>query len=164
MGVKHLEFDRGFADLVADSVKHTVRELFFVEEVVPLDYSIQKDPIFEFDISGIMVMAHENQEKEAFLIVSLTQETLFYFLEKFYNRKFDTIDASAKDGLRELTNIVHGTLKGKINQLGFDFGPDIPRTMEAAGYYLFKQELGESIIIPFRTPAGIFHVEVAAIS
>lgn len=64
------------------------------------------------------------------------------------------------DGAAELLNIIFGQAKRVLNDSGYDIEKAIPTVISGKGMSTRHISSQPVIVLPFETPAGIFHVEI----
>lgn len=152
-----LILDDQLANTVIAGTQKVLGTMFGVK-VEPEPFRIDRDFIVEGDISGLIGMVQEKME--AALIVSFPKEVIFHVLSGMFRRTFTDVDGHVKNGVGELTNIIHSMLKTSLNARGYEFKPAIPNVITGKGHTISNLHTGNALIIPFKTEAGRFHVEI----
>ena len=75
-------------------------------------------------VSGVVTLFQ--QECQGVFLVGFNKACIFHLLEKLYDKKFSSIDEVVQGGVAEITNIIFGRFKQKLNELGYDFKMVIP--------------------------------------
>jgi chemotaxis protein CheX len=101
------------------------------------------------DLAGIIGMVAG--EMKGKLSISFTKESIFFILKAMLAEDYTEIDASVADAAGELTNMIYGTAKTTMNQLGYKFEMAIPTVVYGA--LVFPKNAGStSLVIPFTLP------------
>ena len=67
-----------------------------------------------------------------------------------------------EDGAGELLNIIFGQAKALLNdKKGFEIQKAIPTVMRGSQLQVTPMGRGTSVILPFETDSGSFHLEIA---
>ena len=75
---------------------------------------------------------------------------------------FKEITREMEDGAGELLNIIFGQAKALLNdKKGFEIQKAIPTVMRGSQLQVTPMGRGTSVILPFETDAGSFHLEIA---
>ena len=135
---------------------HTTLAGMFGIRPVAEQHFIEEECAANGDVSGIVGLVQERIE--GVLIVSFPRDTIFAILGMIYGRKFSEIDNSIKAGVGELTNIIFGVVKSNLNRNGFTFKMALPNVIIGAQHVITNP--GTTLVIPFRTEAGTFKVQI----
>jgi chemotaxis protein CheX len=123
-----LELSSELATKLSEGVCHILQTL--ISEAPKAGAHSIKDTIeLKGDISGIVTLSQPGVDASCFLIFS--SSCIYYILEKFYaGRKFNNLaDDSVRQGVGELTNIIFGTIKSKLNDAGFSLKIGLPKVI-----------------------------------
>jgi len=88
------------------------------------------------------------------------EEVFLKIISKMLGEKYDAITTEVEDGCGELLNIIFGQAKKILNEKGHTFGKTLPSIF--VGHSLRVRQLTPSptIILPFESSEGLFHLEV----
>ncbi|MDL1969292.1 MAG: chemotaxis protein CheX, partial [Deltaproteobacteria bacterium] len=70
------------------------------------------------------------------------------------------INGDIKDAVGEITNMVSGSARQKLESLGMSISAAIPTVIAGKGHSVSHIMSGPSIIIPFETDQGSFVVDI----
>jgi chemotaxis protein CheX len=108
-------------------------------------------------VTGFMNM--ESPQVRASLAISFEKSTILEICKRMLGEDIVTIDETVTDLVGEVTNMVTGGAKQKLEEQGFDFSMDRPSVV--LGQTLLDHVSGGRLIsIPFNSEAGRFYVEV----
>ena len=82
-------------------------------------------------------------------------------IKKMTDEEFDSITDEVADGAAELLNIVYGNAKAMLNQKGYNIGRSIPTIIRGEGVQSHHVTTSKTIVLPFITEFGEFHIEFA---
>ena len=82
-------------------------------------------------------------------------------MERMLGEKYTEITTELEDGASELLNIIFGQAKRELNSKGYTIEKAIPTIVR--GTNMAVRHLGPSptVVVPFETEVGIFHIEIA---
>jgi chemotaxis protein CheX len=110
------------------------------------------------DIAGLVGMVAGSMKGT--MSISYTKEGIFTILENMLGEKYTDINDSVADGVGELTNMIYGTAKTTLNQLGYAFEMAIPTVIRGT-FTISKYHSGATLVIPFNLKSGqTFYVEI----
>ncbi len=109
-------------------------------------------------ISGIVALREANTK--GVLSLGFPSETALMIFSKFYGDKIESVDQRVLDGVGEITNMVYGSLKKRLNDEGFDFQMFIPVVIVGGDFeYLKDMNDKNCVTIHYSAPEGNFWVE-----
>ena len=118
---------------------------------------IKKGSISTGDISGIVGMAGES---EGSLSLSFSKECILHIVSSMFGEPFSDITEEVKDAVGELTNMISGDSRRRLQEIGHTFHGAIPSVVSGPGHEVRHVTKGPILSIPFSTQAGSFSVEV----
>ena len=113
------------------------------------------------DITGIIGMAGE--QTRGSMAITFGEETIVHITSQILMEKIPSLDETVVDMVGELTNMVSGGAKGLLADRGFRFEMAIPTTVVGKNHTIMHKTPGPIIVIPFKTIAGDFVMELCFI-
>ena len=114
--------------LIEREIKVGVNETMFNLIGIKPILTHQASPPPAIDRTGATGIIQINETKyQGNLCVNFPQASIYFILGKLFRKEYTEMDASVKEGAGELTNIIYGVLKTRLNQKGFDFPHAIPK-------------------------------------
>jgi chemotaxis protein CheX len=94
------------------------------------------------------------------MTISYPKAGIIKILENMLGETYTEINAEVKDAVGELTNMIYGSAKTSLNNLGYNFEMAIPSVIIGA-FEISKLHNGATLIIPFNLKTGdVFYVEI----
>ncbi len=118
------------------------------------------EPSFQLkgDIAGMVGMVAP--PLKGTLIISYKKDSIFHILENMLGEKHTELSQEVSDAVGELTNMIYGSAKTTLNQLGYKFEMAIP-TVISGDFKITQADKGATLVIPFNLSNGAtFHVEI----
>ena len=100
------------------------------------------------DVAGVVVM-------------TLPEETALKAIAAFIGETYTKIDADVVDGIKELTNIIVGTAKAKLDDRGYQYNFSLPKVVVGHNYITDQGENSNVIVIPFNSEIGEFILDIS---
>ena len=97
---------------------------------------IVKRPFAQGDISGTVGLVQNHQEGN--LVLSFPKETLFHILYQIYQIEFDELNKSAQDATAEVTNMIYGQIKVRLNENGHSLQMALPNIVLSDNHEIFQ--------------------------
>lgn len=93
-------------------------------------------------------------------IITFPKEAILLIYENMLGEKHAEVNSEVADSVGELTNMIYGSSKTILNQLGYNFEMAIP-TVVRGEFIVSKREKGPNLVIPFALGNGSkFYLEV----
>lgn len=127
------------------------------QEPVPGKPCLKKGSVASGDVSGIVAISGE---ADASLCITFSKECILPLVSRMLGEKKTEIDEDVKDAVGELTNVISGDSRRRLQEIGFSFRGGIPSVVSGPGHEVKHITPGPILSIPFQTPAGGFVVEV----
>ena len=118
---------------------------------------LKKDQIAAGDISGIIGMTGAARGS---LALSFSKSCILKIVSNMLGEEMTEINGDIKDAVGELTNMVSGVARKKLESEGFNITAAIPTIVSGPNHSIIHVLKDPSIIIPFETDAGPFFVDV----
>lgn len=112
----------------------------------------------EFDIVGVITLI--SNVFEGSITLCFKGEVFLKICSNMLGEEINEINNDIEDAAGELLNIIFGMAKAKLNdEKGYKIEKAIPTIIRGPGIRV-KQTLGPTIILPFESDAGNFHIEI----
>ena len=118
---------------------------------------IKKGSISTGDISGIVGMAGES---EGSLSLSFSKECILYIVSSMFGEPITDITEEVKDAVGELTNMISGDARRRLETAGILYQGAIPSVITGPGHEIRHVTKEPIISIPFDSANGGFHLEL----
>ncbi|MCX8118311.1 MAG: chemotaxis protein CheX [Desulfobacterota bacterium] len=118
---------------------------------------IKKGTTATGDISGIVGITGETQGS---ICITFSRECILLILSQMLGENVYEINDQVKDAVGELTNMISGDSRRRLEELGHHFQGAIPSVISGPGHEIRHVTKGPILSIPFKTHGGPFTVEV----
>jgi len=109
------------------------------------------------DITGIIGLTGEVKGS---LALTFTEKCILKIVSNMLGEDLKKIDHEIKDAVGEITNMISGVARKKLEALGTTVTAAIPTVVSGKGHSITHVLGGPSLIIPFETDSGSFVVDV----
>ena len=109
------------------------------------------------DVSGIVGITGE---AEGSLCLTFSRQCILHIVSKMFGETQSEINDEVKDAVGELTNMISGDSRRRLQEMGHLFNGAIPTVVSGPGHEVKHMSKGPILSIPFKTVAGDFLVEV----
>jgi chemotaxis protein CheX len=82
------------------------------------------------------------------LLISFSKDSIFQIIENMLGEKHSELTDEVSDAVGELTNMIYGTAKTALNQMGYNFEMAIPSVIRGE-FVVTKANKGATLVIPF---------------
>ncbi len=145
-----------FINPFLEATMSVLKTMAFLEPIPGNPY-IKKGGAASGDISGIVGITGE---AEGSLCLSFSKECILFIIGKMLGEEQKEINEDVKDAVGELTNMISGDSRRRLQELGHSFQGAIPSVISGPGHEVKHITKGPILSIPFATKAGNFIVEV----
>ena len=150
-------FDKKLLQAFVDGVLKTLATIAQTEAKVGKPY-IEPEMTEKGEIAGMVGMVAP--PLKGTLIISFNKESIFQIMENMLGEKHTEINKDVSDAVGELTNMIYGTAKTALNQMGYNFEMAIPSVIRGE-FVLSKSSKGATLVIPFELKNNsVFHVKI----
>lgn len=118
---------------------------------------LKKDHVSRGDVSGIIGIAGDVKGS---LALSFSEGCIFKIVSNMLGEEHTAIDDGIRDAVGELTNMISGAARKKIEGLGFKLFAAIPTIVSGKDHTIMHVLPGPCLVIPFETDHGPFVVDV----
>jgi len=148
----NVKFINPFLEATIDVLK----TMAFVEPTPGKPY-LKKDNIAKGDISAIIGLTGAARGS---LALTFSESSIVKIVSNMLGEEIKEINGDIKDAVGEITNMVSGAARKKLEAEGFIIAAAIPTVVTGKGHSIVHVMGGPSIIIPFTTDHGTFVVDV----
>lgn len=119
---------------------------------------IKKDRVSRGDVSGIIGLAGENGIQGSFAI-SFEEGCILHIVSEMLGEEFTELNDEIRDAVGELTNMISGAARAKLDEMGYKFDMAIPTVVCKTQHEITQVTKAPVVVIPFKTERGRFHAE-----
>jgi len=145
-----------FINPFLEATLSVLKTMAFLEPIPGKPY-IKKGGAASGDISGIVGITGES---EGSLCLSFSKACILFIISKMLGEEQKEINEDVKDAVGELTNMISGDSRRRLQEIGHSFQGAIPSVISGPGHEVKHITRGPILSIPFTTQAGDFIVEV----
>ncbi len=109
------------------------------------------------DIAGLIGMVAGTMKGT--MTISYEKAAAFHVIKNMLDEDHTEISEEIIDAIGELTNMIYGTAKTTLNELGYNFEMAIP-TVVVGNLKITSYHNGATLVIPFNSEGGKFFVEL----
>lgn len=109
------------------------------------------------DVSGIVGITGDT---EGSICITFTRACILQIISQMLGENQLEINDEVKDAVGELTNMISGDSRRRLEEMGHHFQGAIPAVISGRGHEIRHITKGPILSIPFNTLAGSFTVEV----
>jgi chemotaxis protein CheX len=118
-----------------------------------------KGPEITTDIAAVIGLT--SSAFNGSVAICFPKEVFLVIMEKMLGEKQATITKELEDGACELLNIIFGQAKRVLNTKGYAIAKAIPTIVQGSGMAVRHLTPSPTIVLPFETGFGAFHIEIA---
>ncbi len=118
----------------------------------------KKSEIAHGAVTGIIGMAGE--KTKGTLAISFTEPVILEITKRMLGEEQTEINATVTDMAGEITNMVTGGAKNLLSEKGYRFDMAIPTVVSGNGHVVNHKSKTPVIVVPFKTEAGDFFIEI----
>ena len=127
-------------------------------EVNPGKPYIKKNEVACGDVTGIIGMASD--QAKGTLAVTFTEPVIREITKRMLGEDISEIDDTVCDMVGEITNMVTGGAKSQLSEKGYHFDMAIPSVIAGKNHIIHHKSKAPIVIVPFKTDAGDFFIEI----
>lgn len=148
--------DVRFINAFLDGTVDVLKMMAFVDPRAGKAY-LKKDGVAKGDVSGVIGLTGAARGS---LALSFSEPCILKVVSNMLGEEQASINGDVKDAVGELTNMVSGAARKKLEAEGLSVSAAIPTVVSGGGHSIRHVLGGPSIIIPFETESGPFFVDV----
>ncbi|MCX7634486.1 MAG: chemotaxis protein CheX [Syntrophales bacterium] len=145
-----------FINPFLEATVEVLKTMAFVEPVAGKPY-LKKDNVARGDISGVIGLTGDARGS---LALSFSEASILEIVRNMLGEEINDLNGDIKDAVGELTNMISGVARKKLEASGYSIIGAIPTVVSGKNHSIRHVLGGPSIIIPFETSAGTFVVDV----
>lgn len=150
-------FDKRLLHAFVDGVIKTLATIAQTEAKVGKPF-IEPEFTEKGEIAGMVGMVAP--PLKGTLLISFTKASIFQIMDNMLGEKHEELTDDVSDAVGELTNMIYGSAKTALNQLGYNFEMAIP-TVIRGDFRLSKSSKGATLVIPFNLKDdAVFYVKI----
>ncbi len=151
-------FDKKLINAFIESVIKTL-ESMAQTKVSPGKPTVEAKANIKGEVAGIIGMVAG--EVRGNLVIAFSSQGAFKILENMLGEKHTVVNSEVTDAVGELTNMIYGSAKTTLNQLGFNFDMAIP-TVVSGNFQVANIHNGTTLSVPFIIePDKMMYVEIS---
>ena len=108
-------------------------------------------------VNGVIGMAGD--KLHANFVVSFDEPSILAIVSRMMMEEYTSITEEVVDAVGEITNMIVGSAKRDLEELGFSFDMAIPMMVVGTELEIAQQSSSVTLQVPFETPEGKFVVE-----
>ena len=121
--------------------------------------SLKKEQVSKGDVSGVIGMA--SPQARGSLSVTFDESLALTIMEHMLGERPDSINEEVTDMVGEITNMVTGGAKSKLEANGFDFDMATPIIVSGKNHTINHKCENSTVLIPFHSKDGDAYIEVS---
>ena len=145
-----------FINPFLEGTVYVIKTMASVDSVPGKPY-VKKESSAVGDVSGIVGITGE---AEGSLCITFSKGCILHVIGKMFGEEQKEITDEVKDAVGELTNMISGDSRRRLQEMGYSFEGAIPTVVSGPGHEVRHISKGPILSIPFTTVAGDFIVEV----
>jgi chemotaxis protein CheX len=150
--IMNVQFINPFLEGTMDVLKTMAR----VDPTVGKPY-LRKGNQAKGDVSGIIGMTGSARGS---LALSFSEKSILLIVSNMIGEKYMEINDEVRDAVGEITNMISGVARKKLEAQGYNISAAIPTVVSGKDHAILHVLGGPSIIIPFEVGDGAFYVDV----
>ncbi len=148
--------DVRFINAFLEGTINVLKTMAFIEPRPGKPY-LKKNGLANGDVSGIIGLTGMATGSMA---LSFSENTILKIVSNMLGEDIKEINGDIKDAVGEITNMVSGAARKKLEPLGLNILAAIPTVVSGKGHSIKHVLGGPSIIIPFEIEEGPFVVDI----
>jgi len=118
---------------------------------------LKRDNLAKGDVSGIIGITGTIKGS---LALSFSAGSILKIVSNMLGEEITSVNGDIRDAVGEITNMVSGAARKRIEEMGFSLSASIPTVVSGKEHTITHVLGGPSVIIPFQTDEGAFVVDV----
>ena len=146
-----------FVNAFLDGTVEVLKMMAFVEPRAGKPY-LKKDTLAKGDISAIIGFTGAVTGS---LALSFSADSILRIVSNMLGEEIKSLNGEIKDAVGEITNMVSGVARKKLESAGYTIAAAIPTVVTGHSHTIGHVLGAPSIIIPFETDSGPFVVDIS---
>lgn len=150
--------DKRLINSFVDGVAHTLQTIANTQVTFGKPFV---EPKFESrgEIAGVVGMV--SNDWRATLTLSFPKNAILLILENMLGEKYNEITDEVHDAVGELTNMIYGSAKTSLNDMGYNFEMAIPTVIKGQ-FIMLQHSKAATLVIPFKlSNESNFYIEIS---
>ena len=118
---------------------------------------LKKNNLAKGDVSGIIGITGTIRGS---LALSFSTGSILKIVSNMLGEEITSINGDIRDAVGEITNMVSGAARKRIEAMGFSLSASIPTVVSGREHSIMHVMGGPSVVIPFEMEGGSFVVDV----
>ena len=118
---------------------------------------LKKNNLAKGDVSGIIGITGTIRGS---LALSFSTGSILKIVSNMLGEEITAINGDIRDAVGEITNMVSGAARKRIETMGFSLSASIPTVVSGKEHSIMHVVSGPSVVIPFEMEGGSFVVDV----
>jgi chemotaxis protein CheX len=148
--------DVKFINPFLEGTVEVLKTMAFVNPIPGKPY-LKKTNIAKGDVSGIIGITGTIKGS---LALSFSAGSILKIVSNMLGEEMKSIDGDIRDAVGEITNMVSGAARKRIETMGFSLSASIPTVVSGKEHSIMHVMGGPSVVIPFEMEGGSFVVDV----
>ncbi|MFP5386917.1 MAG: chemotaxis protein CheX [Bacteriovoracia bacterium] len=110
------------------------------------------------DVSGVIGIVSDTFNGS--VSITFPEATFLKIMSAMLGEEYTVLDKDLLDGAGEITNMIFGQAKIKLNDRGYGIKMALPQVISGKNHTLTSLSKGPTVVVPFKSTAGDFFVEV----
>lgn len=111
------------------------------------------------DVSGVIGIVSESFKGS--VVISFPENTFLKVMSGMLGEDIKELNQEILDGAAEITNMIFGQAKVVLNERGYGIQMALPQVISGKGHSLSSLAKGPTFVVPFKSTAGDFFVEIS---
>lgn len=149
--------DKNLINAFVEGVKKTLETMANTTSKAEKPF-VEKNYTAAGDVSGMIGMI--SGQMKGTITISFEDKTIFHILHNMLAEEYSEINDEVTDAVGELTNMIYGSAKTTLNEMGYNFEMAIPQVITGS-HTITSYHSGATLVIPF-TMDGTkkFYIEI----
>ena len=148
--------DVKFINPFLEGTVEVLTKMAFVNPMPGKPY-LKKNNLAKGDVSGIIGITGTIRGS---LALSFSTGSILKIVSNMLGEEITSINDDIRDAVGEITNMVSGAARKRIEAMGYSLSASIPTVVSGKEHSIMHVMGGPSIVIPFEMEAGSFVVDV----
>ncbi|MDD5170334.1 MAG: chemotaxis protein CheX [Syntrophales bacterium] len=148
--------DAKFITAFLEATESVINTMAFIKPQPGRPY-LKKDSMAQGDVSAVIGMTGSVQGS---LAISFSGSCILKIVSNMLGEELTDITSDIKDAVGEITNMVSGVARQKLEANGYSVAAAIPTVVSGINHRIIHVLGGPSIIIPFETDSGPFVIDI----
>lgn len=150
--------DKTLINSIIDGVKKTLTTMASTDTTCGKPF-VETKNVARGEVAGVVGMV--SKQYKATLTLTFPKKAILTILENMLGEKHEEINNEVFDAVGELTNMIYGSAKATMNDLGYDFEMAIPTVIKGQ-FVMLQHAKSTSLVIPFKiNETNEFFIEIS---